>query len=193
MAHPVTLELDAPPEIDRWRPLVQWLLAVPHLLIAGALGSVSSAVAVVSWFFVVFTGRLPAELADLQAMILRYSLRAYSYAFWLRSDYPAFAFTLSGPDPGGDPVRVDVTPATEERDRLTAALRIIWLIPAAVFAALVQVAATVALLIAFFAVLVTGRWPDGLRRFVVGAARVSLRTSAYAYLLHDEYPPFSLD
>ena len=41
--------------------------------------------------------------------------------------------------------------------------------------------------------LFTGRWPDGLRRFVVGSHLVSLRYFTYGLLLTDEYPPFSID
>jgi hypothetical protein len=48
-------------------------------------------------------------------------------------------------------------------------------------------------LIAFFAVLFTGRWPDGLRSFLLGVMRWALRVEAYLLLLTDEYPPFSLD
>jgi hypothetical protein len=42
-------------------------------------------------------------------------------------------------------------------------------------------------------VLFTGRWPDGLRTFVVGVIRWATRVNAYFLLLTDEYPPFSLD
>jgi hypothetical protein len=51
----------------------------------------------------------------------------------------------------------------------------------------------VALVIAFFAVLFTGRWPEGLRSFVVGVMRWGTRVNAYLLLLTDKYPPFSLD
>jgi hypothetical protein len=44
----------------------------------------------------------------------------------------------------------------------------------------------------FFAVSVTGRWPEGMRNFLVGTMRWSLRVSTYSYLLTDQYPPFSL-
>ena len=46
---------------------------------------------------------------------------------------------------------------------------------------------------AFFAVLFTGRWPDGLRSFVIRGGRYLLRLNAYGDLLTDEYPPFALE
>ncbi len=48
------------------------------------------------------------------------------------------------------------------------------------------------LFVAWFAVLFTGRWPEGMRNFVVGFFRWSTRVNAYYYLLTDVYPPFSL-
>jgi hypothetical protein len=48
-------------------------------------------------------------------------------------------------------------------------------------------------IIAFFAVLFTGRYPRGIFDFVLGVLRWSWRVTAYVYLLRDEYPPFSLD
>lgn len=191
-SYPVSLALDAPERVANWRPLVHWLLAIPHLVIAQALQYVSQAVAVISWVIIVFTGSLPATLAELQCMIIRYTARAYSYVLWLREPYPPFDFSLSGPDPGGDPLRIDFTPALTDRNRLTVALRFIWAIPAAVFATVLFAAAGVALLVGFFAVLFTGRWPAGLRDFVVGVGRYSVRLSAYFNLLTDAYPPFAL-
>ena len=47
--------------------------------------------------------------------------------------------------------------------------------------------------VAVFAILFTGSWPEGMRNFVVGVNRWGFRVSSYLYLLHDEYPPFSLD
>ena len=191
MEYPVNLELDAPLKVANWRPLVHWLLAIPHLVIANVLGNVGGVIAVVSWFIIVFTGRLPEGLANFQCLVIRYTARAYSYAFWLREPYPAFDFSMTPQDPGDDPLRVDIRPELEARNRLTVGLRFLWVIPIALFAALVGIAATVVVFIAFFAVLFTGRWPEGMRRFVIGAGRLSVRANAYAYLLVDEYPPFA--
>lgn len=192
-AYPVQLSLDAPLEVARWRPLVHWLLAIPHLIIASILGNIASVLAIISWFMILFTGRMPAGIATFQCLVLRYEMRTYSYTYWMRESYPPFEFDMATTDPGTDPVRIDVAPQLEGRNRLTVGLRIIWAIPCVLFAAVLLFAMFFVLIVAFFAVLITGRWPEGMRRFVVGVGRVSVRVNAYTRLLVDDYPPFSLD
>lgn len=192
-AYPVQLSLDAPLEVARWRPLVHWLLAIPHLIIVSILGNIATALAVISWFIILFTGKMPAGIANFQSMVLRYEMRTYTYAYWMREAYPPFEFDVTTTDPATDPTRVDVAPQLEGRNRLTVGLRIIWAIPIVIFLAVVAIAAWFALIAAFFVVLFTGRWPEGLRGFVLGVARLAVRVNAYTRLLVDEYPPFSLD
>jgi hypothetical protein len=192
--YPATFSFDAPEKIANWRPLVHWLLVIPHVIVLYVLGLVSEIVGFVSWFIVLFTGALPDGLANLQAMYLRYSTRVATYAVFMREEYPPFAFDTVAADPGGDPrVRVDLVPELANRNRLTVAFRIILALPQFIVLAVLGFAAGVAALIAFFAVLFTGRWPDGLRDFVVKVFRWSLRVQAYFLLLTDVYPPFALD
>jgi hypothetical protein len=192
-SYPATFTFDPPERIANWRPLVQWLLAIPHLAIVYVLGSVSELLAVISWFAVLFTGRLPAGLANFQAMYLRYYLRTATYAGFLRDEYPPFGFATTPSDPGDDPrVGVVLVPELENRNRLTVAFRLILAIPQLIVLALLIIAVWVVGLIAFFAVLFTGRWPEGLRDFVLGVGRWFLRVQAYVLLLTDVYPPFSL-
>jgi hypothetical protein len=193
MDYPADLKLEAPLEVANWRPLVHWLLGVPHLLIAGVLGQVAGLISVIGWFAIVFTGRLPEGLANFQCLVIRYSARANSYAVFLRESYPTFDFTMTPDDPGGDPVLVEILPQLENRNRLTVGLRFIWIIPIALFLAVLGFAACFVIFVAFFTVLFTGRWPEGMRRFVVGTGRLGVRVSAYGYLLVDDYPPFSTD
>ena len=192
--YPATFSFDPPERIANWRPLVNWFLAIPHLLVIGVLRYASVAVAVVCWVVIVFTGRLPSELANFQAMYLRYFLRTASFAGFLREEYPPFGFAMTPTDPGDDPrVRTDVIPQLEQRNRVTVGFRLILVIPQLIVLALLAFAVWVVLLIAFFAVLFTGRWPDGLRHFTLGAMRWWLRVDAYFLLLTDEYPPFALN
>ena len=193
-SYPATLTFDPPEKVANWRPLLNWLLAIPHLVVLYAFNAVSEAIGVVSWFVILFTGALPEGLANFQVMIMRYSTRAYAYVLFMKEEYPPFTFGMTPTDPGDDPrVRVDVVPQLVNRNRVTVAFRIILAIPQLIVLALLALVASVAVLIAFFAVLFTGQWPDGLRDFVVKVMRWSVRFQAYFLLLNDEYPPFALD
>ncbi|HZA75362.1 MAG TPA: DUF4389 domain-containing protein [Acidimicrobiales bacterium] len=192
--YPATFEVDRADRIANWRPIVQWLLAIPHVVILYVLGIVSEVVGIISWFAILITGKLPEGLATLQCLYLRYNNRVISYVAFLREEYPPFAFETVAPDPGTyPPVRTNFVPELENRNRLTVAFRIILVIPQMIVLAFLGIAAFVAGVIAFFAVLFTGHWPDGLRTFVVGVMRWGTRVNAYFLLLTDEYPPFSLD
>lgn len=190
MSYPATFTLDPPETITNWRPLVQWLLAIPHFVVAYVINLIAALCMLVAWFAIVITGRMPQGLADVIAMANRYQLRIMAYAGFLHEEYPPFDFSMSAEDPGGQPVRVDFSPAIEDRNRLTVGLRILWAIPAAIFSSIIMFVAQILWFIALFAVLFTGRWPEGMRNFVESALRVNTRTTAYVTLLTDEYPPF---
>jgi Domain of unknown function (DUF4389) len=191
---PATLTFDPPEHVANWRPLVNWLLALPHYLILYGLRILSEAIAFISWFAIVFTGSLPEGLANIQMMYMRYELRTYTFSAFLREEYPPFAFGTTASDAGEDPrVRVDFAPRLTERNRLTVAFRIILVIPQLIVLAVLGIAASVVLLIALFAVLFTGRWPEGMRSFVLNVYRWYLRVSTYFLLLTDEYPPFAFE
>ena len=192
VAHTVDLHLTATNDVARWRPLVQPILAIPHLLVANVLGNLAGVLTLISWVTIVFTGRLPTGIAAMQVSILRYEARTYSYALSLRAAYPAFELEQTSTDPGTDPLRVDVAPQLEERNRWTVGLRIVWILPALVFATAITLTATIAVLGAFIAVLVTAHWPQRLHRFVTETGQLLLRVSAYSRLLVDDYPPFRL-
>jgi hypothetical protein len=192
--YPATFRFDAPEKVANWRPLVNWLLAIPHFLILWPLRTLSQVCGVISWVAILFTGRLPAGLADAQGLYLRYTLRTWSFAGFLREEYPPFSFSPTPGDPGDDPrALVAIEPDLGERNRVTAFFRIILAIPHLLLVALLEIALLVVAIIGFFAVLFTGRWPVALREFALGVARWWLRVQAYLLLLTDEYPPFAFD
>lgn len=192
--YPAGLSIDSPERMARWRPLVQWLLAIPHLIILYGLGILSGVVAFVSWFVILVTGRLPAGLAGVQAMYLRYHNRVLAYQGFLLDTYPPFSFGMEGADPGTyEHESVDFEPQLQDRSRLSTFFRFLLVIPHAIVLTVLGVVAFLAWVVGFFAVLVTGHWPGGLQRFVVGYVRWTLRVQAYSVLITDEYPPFRLD
>lgn len=191
--YPAALEIESPERMARWRPLVQWLLALPHWLILYALSILSRVVGFISWIIVLFTGKLPPWVAGVQSMYLRYSNRVTAYAGFLEEAYPPFSFDTATHDPGDyTGVKIDIEPQSEHRNRLTVLIRILMVIPQLIVLFFVGIAAFVAWVVGFFAVLFTGHWPEGIRQFVVGTMRWSLRVDAYFLLMTDEYPPFSL-
>lgn len=193
-AYPATFEVDHPESITNWRPLVQWLLAIPHFLVLYALNVVSEIVAIISWFAILFTGKLPEGLAGVQHLYIRYTNRTYAYAAFLREEYPPFTFDTTALDPRDyAAVRTAFEPQYEDRNRLTVAFRIILAIPHAIVLAILGFVAYIVVLISVFVVLFTGKWSAGMRDFVVGVLRWNTRFNAYVLLLVDEYPPFSLD
>jgi hypothetical protein len=90
----VTLEFpypDAKTELNRWLPLVKWLLAIPHYVVLVLLWVAAVVVVVIAWFAILFTGRYPRGLFDFVEGVMRWGNRVIAYAFVLVTDkYPPF-------------------------------------------------------------------------------------------------------
>jgi hypothetical protein len=123
--------------------------------------------------------------------IHRYQWRVWTYVLWMREPYPPFEFTPSAVDTGTDPASLSIERPAELSRGL---IFVKWLlaIPHYIVLFFLAIASVFVILVAFFAVLFTGRWPAAMRDFVVGVARWSTRVEAYVTLLTDQYPPFSL-
>ncbi len=91
----VHLEIDYPDveaDLNRWLPLVKWLLAIPHYLVLAVLALGGVVVWVIAWFAILFTGRYPRSLFDYLVGVGRWALRVQAYAFLLVTDrYPPFS------------------------------------------------------------------------------------------------------
>ncbi len=82
---------------------------------------------------------------------------------------------------------------TDQRNRLTAFFRLILAIPLFIYLYVFGIVAFIAAVIAWFAIVITGRYPPGLYDFIAGFNRVTARATAYTVLLCDPYPPFGLE
>ena len=83
---------DARSELNRWLPLVKWLLAIPHFIVLAFLFIAAIVCIVVAWFAILFTGRYPRGLFDFVVAVGRWSVRVTAYAVLLATDrYPPFS------------------------------------------------------------------------------------------------------
>jgi Domain of unknown function (DUF4389) len=81
-------------QMNRWLPLVKWLLAIPHYVVLFFLGLGAVMAVVVAWFAIIFTGTYPRSLFDYVVGVLRWSNRVNGYAFSLVTDqYPPFSLS----------------------------------------------------------------------------------------------------
>lgn len=135
-----------------------------------------------------FRRKYPRWWFDWNVALLRFSTRVSVYAVLLRDEYPSTDEEQA--------VHIDALYPDANRDlnRWLPLVKWFLAIPHYVILFFLGIAALVVVIIAWFAILFTGRYPRGMFDFVVGVTRWSLRVTAYALLLStDHYPPFSLD
>ena len=82
---------DVPNDLNRWLPLVKWLLAIPHFIVLFFLYIGALFAVIAAWFAILFTGRYPEGLFRYVEGVVRWSQRVIGYAFLLVTDaYPPF-------------------------------------------------------------------------------------------------------
>jgi len=85
---------DAKDGLNRWLPLVKWLLAIPHYVILLFLTLAGLVAVIVAWFAILFTGRYPRGIFDFVEGVIRWWNRVIGYAFILITDeYPPFSLS----------------------------------------------------------------------------------------------------
>ena len=180
--YPLRYDVEYPEELSRWLIFVKWLFAFPHYVILYLIQVGNLPIAAV--LTILFRRKYPRWWFDFLVRLLRYENRIGAYLFLLRDDFPALEEEQA--------VHLDVH-YPESLNRWLPLVKWLLAIPHIIVLLFLFIGALVALVIAWFAILFTKRFPRGLFDFVVGVNRWGLRVSAYAfYLFTDEYPPFSL-
>jgi hypothetical protein len=189
---PMTLTLDAPLKVANWRPLVHWILVIPHFIVLYALLIAMAFCALISFFTVLFTKKIPPGMYDFMAMVYRYQWRVTTYYLFMRESYPPFDFESGTTDNGQDPAKFSIE-YPQELNRWLPLIKWLLILPHLVVLIFLGIGFFFAWIGAFFAVLFTGKYPEGIRTFMLGALRWIYRVQLYQYFMRDEYPPFSLD
>jgi hypothetical protein len=87
----VHLDYAYPDDLNRWLPLVKWLLAIPHYVVLFFLDLASFFVVIVAWFAILFTGRYPRGMFGVVKGVIRWNVRVTAYTLTLVTDrYPPF-------------------------------------------------------------------------------------------------------
>lgn len=186
------LVVDSPYQLARWRPLVNWVLYIPHAIILNALQILARAAFFVYWLMLVFTGKLHHGLYGVMAMYERYNARAGGFLIGFSETYPPFDFNTGTIDNiAYPPVRLAL-PAVPESVPRSAALNVLKAIPHYIVVIIYFVGAAVVAVIGWFAVLFTGKWPPGMRDFLVRVSNYYYRVWAYITMVENDYPKFGL-
>ena len=189
---PSYLVVDSPYELPRWRPLVNWVLYIPHAIILYALQILARAVFLIYWLVLIFTGKLNSGLYSMMAMYERYNARATGFLVGWSQTYAPFEFTTDPSDNNSYPaVRLNL-PAVPESIPRSAALNVLKAIPHYILLMIYFIGAAVVAIISWFAVLFTGVWPQGMRAFLVRVSNYQYRIWTYVTMVDNDYPKFGL-
>jgi hypothetical protein len=191
-SHQPYLVVESPYQLARWRPLVNWVLYIPHGIILYALQILSRAVFLIYWVMFLFTGRLHPSLYGIMVMYERYNARAGGFLVGFSQVYPPFEFSTSSADGNGyPPIRLNLPSVPESAPR-SSALNVLKAIPHYIVLMVFFIACGVVAVIGWFAVLFTGAWPKGMRDFLVRVSNYWYRVWAYVVMVQNDYPKFGL-
>ena len=207
VTYPARLDVDHAPQYDRVKTAFRLLLVIPIAVLYGILtsgvsrtvthengqsvtttsGGIAGALFLATLLMILFRRRYPRWWFDFARELTRFGARVTAYVALVTDDYPSTVEEQH--------VHLDLDYPDAERDlnRWLPLVKWFLAIPHYVVLFFLFIGAVVAVVIAWFAILFTGRYPQGLFDYVVGVGRWALRVEAYAFLLvTDRYPPFAL-
>jgi hypothetical protein len=156
--------------------------------ITGSSGGIAAGLFTATALMILFRQRYPRWWFDFAREFARFSTRVFAYLVLLTDQYPSTVEEQS--------VHLDLDYPDVEQDlnRWLPLVKWFLAIPHYIVLTVLFLVAIVVAVIAWFAILFTGRYPRGLFDYMVGVGRWGLRVQAYAFfLVTDQYPPFSLN
>jgi hypothetical protein len=205
--YPARLTVDRPEQLSRVTTAFRIILVIPIAIVLGILTdigtttweaddgdwvttggtSITGALFAVTVLMIVFRQRYPRWWFDFALELARFSARVTAYVALVTDRYPSTV------EEQGVHLDIDYPDVQHDLNRWLPLVKWFLAIPHFVILFFLWIGAFFAVVIAWFAILFTGRYPAGLFDYVVGVGRWSLRVYAYAFLLvTDRYPPFEL-
>lgn len=196
--YPVNLSIDYCEKLSRVKTLFRIILIIPIVILfmtigggiaigkTGAYLGAGGALILAPLLMILFRKRYPRWWFDWNHNLLRFQQNVSTYFFCLIDEYPSVD--------GSPKVRVDIDyPESDDLMRGMPLIKWLLAIPHYIVLIALSIVALIVLIIGWFAVLFTARYPRPLFNYIVGYHRYGLRVLAYAFLMMtDKYPPFRL-
>jgi Domain of unknown function (DUF4389) len=184
-AYAAMFEVSYPAELNRFLPLVKWLLAIPHYIALFFVGIGAFFVLIYGFFAVLFTGRWPRGAFDYLVGTVRWAYRVLVYVHLMTDAYPPFSLA----DDPAYPVRLSIA-YPEHIANWRPLVHWLLAIPYLFLAGILYWITGLLTIAAFFCVLFTKKIPRELFELMIPGLRWNIRGSAYAYFMTERYPPF---
>lgn len=181
-SYPARLDIDYPESgLSRVKTLFRIVLIIPIAVLSVLVGGTLVPATVL---MLLFRRKYPRWWFNWNLEVTRFSTRVGAYMVLLRDEYP------STDEEQAVHLDLDYPDASRDLNRWLPLVKWILAIPHYIVLVVLGIAVRLCIVIAWFAIIITGRYPRGLFDFVVGVNRWSLRVSAYMWLLiTDRYPP----
>lgn len=207
VTYPASLEIDYPKKLDRVSSFFRVFWAIPAIVISSLIsgsgtvvytdetgkqimetaGGIAGGLFAATALMILFRQRYPKWWFDFNLEFNRFSTRVGAYLCLLTDKYP------STEDAQSVHLNVDYPSVKKDLNKWLPLFKWLLALPHYIVLIFLTVGALFATIIAWFAILFTGKYPKGLFNYVVGVGRWGWRVTAYAFLLTtDKYPPFSL-
>lgn len=201
------LNVDYPENLDRFTTFFRLIWIIPIAIVLGLLtatgdtrtitetgetirtswGGIMGGLWAATGLMIVFRQRYPRWWFDFARELVRFEARVGAYLALLTDKYPSTV------DEQSVHLEIDYPDAERDLNRWLPIVKWFLAIPHYIVLAVLIILAVFCVIVAWFAILFTGRYPRSLFDYVVGVGRWGLRVQAYAFLLvTDRYPPFSL-
>jgi uncharacterized membrane protein HdeD (DUF308 family) len=184
--YPVRLNIEYTEPLNRWLPLVKWLLLLPHYIALFLMAIGAYLALIYAFFYTLFTGRYPRGVFDFVLGVMRWAVRVNAYYYLMTDVYPPFSLN---PEPD-NPAQLEIDYPEDGVDRWRPLVQWFLAIPYLIAASIINYIAQVLVFFAFFAILFTRRFPKGMFEIVEVSLRWLLRGYAYAGFMTTRYPPW---
>jgi hypothetical protein len=167
-----------------------WLyIAIPHVFLLYFVQIAASVLSFISWWAVLFTGKYPQNFFEFQVNLQKWSLRMNLRLMDMADGYPQFG--LSSSDPNSN---IEIQ-NPEKLNQGLLLLRTFFgmfyvIIPHGFILMFRGIACMFIMFLAFWIILITGKYPEGMFKFMVETMRWGMRVSFYMKFMTDDYPPF---